>query len=164
VRLYRDYVSPETEFDDAFRQGYRLNADARAGKHVRFGLGARTARGGSAGAADSITGSASFEKMSRAALAARLRATRWTNDRMEGWLYAVDASGNLGERFRLGAEAGWRSEDSLLSSDLGDDVSWLGVTFDADLTRRLFATFSIDKSHGTFEDVLQAYATLAYRF
>jgi len=164
VLLYRNFVSPETEFDDAFRRGYWLGADMRSGQHVRFGLSGRTADGGSAGNADSLTGSVTVDRMTRADLSARLRATWWSDDRLEGWLYAAGFGGQIGERFRLGIDTGLRAEDSLLNPVLSDDVWWLGLTFDADLGRRFFATLALDRSEGDYEDVTQLYASFAYRF
>lgn len=164
VRLWRDALTPETDFDDAFRRGYWLGADARAGKHLRLGVNGRTSRGGAAGSADSFTASATVDRMTRADLSARLRTTRWTNDRLEGWLYAAGVDGSIGERFRAGVEAGRRSEDSLVNATTGDGVTWVGLTFDAVVARRLFGTVTLDRSSGDLEDVTQLYATLAYRF
>lgn len=164
VRLYRDFVSPVTAFDDAFRRGAWLGAFARAGDHFRFGLHGRTSRGGDAGTAEAVTATAGVERLTRADLSVRLRATSWENDRLEGTLLALELWTGLGERVRLGLEGGVRDEDSLVNPLFGDRVTWYGVSLEADLGKRVFATLTLDRSDGDLEELSQLYATLAYRF
>ena len=164
VRLYRDYVSPETEFDDEFRRGLWAGAAAGLGEHVRLGLYGRSYDGGDAGSADSYTATFGVDRMTRADLAFRLRGTVYENDRLEGNLYAADVATNLGSHVRLGVEAGLREDDSLLNPNLSDEVLWYGALVDFDLGRHLWSTLSYDHSDGDYEDVDQLYATLAYRF
>src|SRR5512146_486454 len=49
VRLYRDFVSPETEFDDAFREGVWGGADLTIHQRIRIGGNAPMSRGGASG-------------------------------------------------------------------------------------------------------------------
>jgi hypothetical protein len=46
VRLYRDRLTPETDFDDIYRQGAWLGSDAQFVKHLRVAAEVRTTAGG----------------------------------------------------------------------------------------------------------------------
>lgn len=164
VRLFRDRVTPVTEFDDAFRRGVWLGGQVGVGSHLRLGACGRTWRGAVAGSADSWTGTASFVRMTPANLDVRVRGTRYENDRLEGWLWSVDSSVDLTRRARVGVQIGTRDDTSLLNPDLDDSVTWYGLDLDVDLGRRLFATPSLERSEGDLEEVDQMYATLAWRF
>lgn len=163
VRLYRDYVSPETEFDDAFRLGVWAGVNGRCGRHVRLSAYARSNSGGDSGSAESYTGIATFDGLA-AGLDARVRATRYTGPRLEGWLYVAGAGLDLGSRCRIGVDLGLRQDRSPINAALDDDVLWLSANFDMDLGRRLWGTVGYDHSNGDYERVDQLYATLAYRF
>jgi len=164
VRLFRDRETPATAFDDEFRRGVWLGATVRAGDHLRLGLQGRTYRGGDAGDADSYTASAALTRLTRADFALRLRATRYQNERLEGWLYSGEVSTNLGRRLRIGLLGGLRDDQSPLNPDLDDSVTWYGVDLDLDVGRALWVTLSAERSEGDPEEVTQIYATLAYRF
>lgn len=163
VRLYRDYVSPETEFDDAFRLGVWAGLNGRCGKHTRLSVYARSNSGGDAGSAESYTGLATFVGLA-AGLDARVRVTRYTGDRLEGWLYAAGVGSDLGSRFRIGGDLGLRQDRSPMNSVFNDDVVWFAANFDVNLGRHFWGTVSYDYSSGDFERVDQLYVTLAYRF
>jgi hypothetical protein len=164
VRLYRDRVTPVTEFDDSFRRGAWAGLSARAGRHLRFAVSGRQSSGGTAGDATSYTGNVAFVRWTRLGIAFRARATRWENDRLEGWLYlgsvSIDPLPGLG----VSLEAGVRDETSLLNAALDDQVTWFGLDLDADLPGNLWATLSFERSEGDFEEVDLLYATIAWRF
>ena len=164
VRLYRDYVSPETDFDDASRRGIWAGGTATVGEHFRAGLSARVNRGGDAGSSDAWTGTLGGVRLTRFDLETRLRATRYETDKLEGTLLAVNVSGRAGPRVRIGVEAGQRVEDSALNSEFDDTVQWYGASVDVDIARRLWGTLTFDHSRGDREDVDQLYASLAWRF
>jgi hypothetical protein len=164
VRLYRDYVSPETDFDDAFRRGIWLGANARMGDHFTAGFSGRNNSGGDAGSAKSYTATFGAARLTSFGLAVHARATRYESDRLHGQLFAADVALDLGSHVRMDVEGGMRSDESELNSALDDDVVWFGASVDVDLGRRLWGTLTLDRSQGDFEDVDQVYATLAYRF
>ena len=62
VRLYRDFLSPEIEFDDSFRQGTWGGAQLSLG-HLLAGFDTRTSTGGSSGSSDSWTASAGLTRL-----------------------------------------------------------------------------------------------------
>lgn len=162
--LWRDFESPEQQFDEIWRRGYWLGAEGDIGEHVRLGLSGRTSERGPAGESQSYTLRAGAHRLTRADIAVRLRGTHFENDRNEGDLYSLSASGNLGYRVRLGLSGGVRDETSLLNEDLSDSVTWYGLDLDVDLGNRLYLMLWGEHSKGDFEDYRQLYTTLAYRF
>jgi len=164
VRLYRDRETPETAFDDEFRRGLWVGADFKAGRHLRFGLQGRGYGGGAAGEAKSVGGTVGLVSLTGADLSLRLRAARYENDRLDGWLGSGDASIDLASRVRLGVAAGLRDDRSRLNPLLDDSVTWFGVDLDVDIGRRLWATVSAERSDGEFERITQLFVSLAYRF
>jgi len=164
VRLYRDRVTPVTEFDDAFRRGGWAGVRVRTGRHLRFGLTGRSSSGGTAGTATSYTADVGVVRLTRVDLGVTVRATRWDDDRLEGGLYSVRVSIDPVPGIGIAVEGGVRDETSQLNPELDDTVSWYGLDLDFDLARGLWATVSWESASGDFEDVDQVYATLAWRF
>lgn len=164
VRLYRDRVTPATDFDDAFRRGAWLGGSVNIGKHVRVGLDGRANRSGSAGDSNAYTLKLGARRLFARNGAVRLRSTRYENDRLEGWLHTVDLSIDVVSRLRVAVIGGVREDDSLVNSGLDDSVTWYGLELDVDLGRRLYLMLSAERSEGDYEEFDQFYATLAFRF
>jgi hypothetical protein len=164
VRLFRDRVTPETEFDDEFRRGLWLGGHARLGQRLDVGLEARTFGGDGSADADSYTATFGARRLTSRSLSTGLRTTRYENERLEGWLYGLDVSLDLGMRVRLGFQGGVRDDEWLMDDELSDTVTWYGIDLDVSLARRLYLTLSAERSDGDFEEVDQLYLTLAYRF
>ena len=66
IRLYRDFVSPVTEFDDRYRRGSWIGADRRA---------------------DATTLTLGLRRLTTISLDLSTRSTRYTNAQLEGWLH-----------------------------------------------------------------------------
>lgn len=164
VRLYRDRVTPVTDFDDRFRRGAWLGGAVDMGKHFRVGLDGRANRSGSAGDSDAVTVRLGAHRLTSRNGSVRLRTTRYENDRLEGRLHSIDVSIDVGARIRLAVLGGVRDEESLLNPALDDSVTWYGTDVDIDLGRQLYLVLSAERSDGDFEAVDQFYATLACRF
>ena len=78
VRLYRDTQNPETSFDDAYRQGYGGGVQLTARK-AYVGGDWRRSTGGTAGAADSYTGTLGLDRFTPLKLGFSARATWYQN-------------------------------------------------------------------------------------
>jgi hypothetical protein len=87
VRLYRDQVTPETEFDDHHRRGGWAGASLAAGKHLRLGAEGRLSGGSSWGTSRSYTGSVDLVRFAPLRADLRWRTTRTTGDETAGWLH-----------------------------------------------------------------------------
>jgi hypothetical protein len=164
IRLYRDVETPETEFDDDFRRGLWAAVSRDAGRHVRLGVEARTYDGGGAGDADSWSANLSVHRLTSRNFSARIRVTTYENERLEGRLYAADASLHVSTRVDVGLSGGLRDDENLINPLFDDDVSWFGVDLDVHMGRALYLTLWLERAEGDFEEVDQAHATLAWRF
>ncbi|MBP7149514.1 MAG: hypothetical protein KBD01_18455 [Acidobacteria bacterium] len=164
VRLYRDRVTPETEFDDSYRRGVWLGSDFEFGPRLRAGLEARTNAGGDAGGADSYSVNLGVRELTSWRIGARTRSTRYSNERVEGWLHSLTIGRPLGQRANVGLTAGVRDETARREGVLAGRVSWYGLDFDVLLGRRWFFLLSAERTSGDTEDNDQAYTALSYRF
>lgn len=171
VRLYRDYISPETEFDDAFREGVWGGADVTLFRRVRIGGDARVSRGGSAGAAEYYTGSFSLERLTRAHFDARVRATRFRTDRTVGWLTAWTLGAEPFRALRLEVNGGLRSQRALADSAAVlaapaplADAGWFGATVDVSIGRSWYVLISGTRDGSGSDLTRQIYASLVWRF
>jgi hypothetical protein len=164
IRLYRDRVTPITEFDDSFREGVWAGLSVKVLPRLRIGLDGRTNSGGSAGDSDSFTLTVGASGYTSRALGIHTRATRYSNSQVEGWLYALDAGFDLSRQARLSLVAGRRDEDNLTTIPETSALNWYGLDLDVQLGRRWYLTLSGERTDGDLEEVDQYYATASYRF
>jgi hypothetical protein len=164
VRLYRDFVSPETEFDDRYRQGAWIGAEGRAGKHFDYGVSFRRSDAGGDDNADAATLTLGFRRLTAWGLDLRTRSTRYTNPHLEGWLNSLSVSSNLGTRCRLEAYGGLRDETVLDSWIPEERHTWYGLNWDFFAGRHWMFTATGEKNQGQSEDNTQFYGTVSYRF
>jgi hypothetical protein len=174
VRLYRDYVSPETEFDDAFREGIWGGASLVVLRTLRLGADARFAQGGSAGDAAYYTGSLSVGPSSRLSIDARLRSTSYSTDAFTGWMHAFSAgTAPFGDELRFEVNGGFRTQQLKpgvssaanpgLSAGL-NQAQWFGGSVDVSLGRSWYVLLSGTRD-GTGVDLTnQFYGSLVFRF
>ena len=174
VRLYRDYVSPETEFDDAFREGFWGGASFVVRRAFRLGADARFARGGSAGDASYYTGSFSYTPPSRLSVDARLRSTIYSTDAFTGWLHAFSTSAApFGDALRLELNGGLRTQklrpgvstaaNPGLSAGL-NQAQWIGASADVSLGRSWYVLLSGTRDGAGADLTNQFYGSLVFRF
>jgi hypothetical protein len=173
VRLYRDYISPETEFDDAFRQGVWAGASAVFLQRIRIGGDARMSRGGVAGDASYYTGSFGLGPMTAFGLETHLRSTSYRADRAAGWLNALSVGAQPFELARVEVNGGWRTQHLVDTTTSGATTSpiillpnaqWIGASVDVSLGRSWYVLFSGTRD-GTGVDLTnQLYCSLVFRF
>lgn len=164
VRLYRDFISPETEFDDSTRRGYWAGFDTRVFDRFGVGVDARRSDDGAGNNADSYTLRLRAFRLTSRDITASTRSTRYTNERLEGWLHSLSVSADLGARMRLGLNAGTRSETAKDMAIASGRLNWVGVDFDVLFSRHWMFLIDIEKNSGQSESNQQLFATLTYRF
>lgn len=172
VRLYRNYVSPETEFDDAFRQGYWGGATVHWLRPVRFGGDVRASQGGSAGDAVYQTATASVDPVTSARVGARLRSTHFRTATATGWLHSWSASTEPLAVLRLEVNGGARLQrrratpgDSTSVDAPLPDARWIGVAADVSLGRSWYVLVSATRDRGgSATGTQQLYAGIVLRF
>jgi hypothetical protein len=177
VRLYRESINPETQFDDAYRQGYGGGVQL-TGSRVRLGGDWRRSTGGTAGGSNSYTGSFGLDRFTPLRLGFSARATFYQNQndstlgnpgarRTTGQLY----SGRLGfdplRLIHVDLNAGLRREDNPNNTTL-QKSTWYGADIDVALARAWFISFSAlrqqDPGNPGTSATTQLYGSVAWRF
>ncbi len=164
VRLWRDYISPETDFDDSYRQGEWVGVDARFGRHFSGGLDARRSDGGDAGTADAYSLRLAVRDLTRMGIDVRGRATRYENPYVEGMLYSLSAGARLASWTGLLLHGGLRDESARTLTAPDGTLKWIGLDWDVNLGRRWLFMISYEHTTGQDEGTEQLYTNLSYRF
>lgn len=164
VRLYRDFVDPETEFDDTFRQGGWAGVSVNAGSHVRLNTDARQSRGGTGNDARSYTGSLGVFRLTPLGLGAQLRTSAYSGSVAEGKLMSGSVELNPWNRFRLEASGGTRLDTRPLSDVATRKLAWQGLDLDFGLGRSLYLMFSAYREKGDAGRSMQGYTAISWRF
>jgi hypothetical protein len=168
VRLWRDSVTPETVFDDAYREGMWAGFSLSPASIFHFGADARISGGGTAGQASAYTGWLQTAGQMPMQGLLRLRATRYTSLRSDGWLYAINFGMTPVWRLHFNLNGGVRRETNpnVLAGlpDIQTQVRWYGLDMDVGLTRSWFLLFSGMQTYGGVETNQQVYSSLSYRF
>jgi len=173
VRLYRDYVSPETEFDDAFRQGVWGGANLSIHQRIRIGGDARTNRGGAAGDAAYYTASLGLGPISRLRFDARARSTSFRTARSAGWLHAWSIAADPLDIGRFEINGGLRAQriaggaapsTTLTPITALPNARWIGASIDVGIGRSWYLLASATRD-GSGDDLTnQLYGSLVFRF
>jgi hypothetical protein len=170
IRLWRDFVSPETEFDDRFRTGAWAGASIRAGGMLRVASDVRSSDGGVGGGRALATGgSVALGPVARV-VSAQARTTRYRSPLLEGWLHSGSISVAPGDGlFRLEAEGGLRSEHdrpgATVTGTVGESrLWWAGLNADVSLGRSWYLALTATRSTGGWDSTDQVYASLTWRF
>jgi hypothetical protein len=164
VRLYRDVVSPETAFDDAYRQGAWLGVSLRPAPRYRVGLEARSSRGGVGGEATACSAFVNLDRLTGLGVGVRTRGTRYINPQVSGWLGSGAVTADPSPWLHLELNGGLRSERDALADPVRTSVSWIGTDLDATLARAWYLTVSTTRQRGGFDGNDQIYAGLSVRF
>jgi hypothetical protein len=164
VRLYRDVVSPETAFDDAYRQGAWVGISLSPVARYRVGLEARSSRGGTAGEATAYSAFVNLERLTALGVGVRTRATRYLNPQVSGWLGSGAVTADPRPWLHVELNGGVRSERDVLADPVRTWVTWFGTDLDATLARAWYLTLSATRQRGGFDGNDQIYAGLSVRF
>jgi hypothetical protein len=164
VRLYRDRDTPESEFDDGYRQGWAGGVDVRALRFLRAGLGFTQSTGEMAGDSRSYTLTLRALLRSPLVLGLNTRSTRYTGPWVDGWLNSLGVSRRISARLDAELYGGIRSETRSLGLTTENRISWWGLNLDLSLARGWYLLLSAESTSGAGEDNNQAYASLSYRF
>jgi hypothetical protein len=166
VRLYRDVVSPITQFDDAFRKGYFAGIGFKLGNAARLGFDARASQGSVVGTADALTGSLAFFRLTPAHLLLSLRATRYTGTQSNGWLYSGVLGIPITGALRAELNGGLRNETNMLglTGATANNLNWFGGDLEWNLTNSWFMSFSAIWENGDSQNDTQLYGGVSYRF
>lgn len=164
VRFYRDRQTPETEFDDAYRQGYWAGLRARPLRWLDLGLRGRTRLRRDYERADSgdLTVGLVDRKWSRARLDSRTAVYR--GELVEGWLQSLRLSVPVHARVRAGVFGGVRSEDGRKTDLMNGTDPWFGLDVDFTLPHDVWLSASLETSYDGEEAYDQLWAGMGLSF
>jgi hypothetical protein len=163
VRLLRDRETPETEFDDRYRQGGWLGATVEPVRSVRVGGSARVRSGGAAGAAWTYSGSVEAFRLTSLRGSLRARTARVTSDVEEGWLHSFGLDATLWAGARAGVTVGTQRFTEIQTGGrrLTD---WQSVNVDLGLARRWYVLLSAEHDRDDAGSRVQSYSSLNWMF
>lgn len=165
VRLYRDFINPEIEFDDSFREGawggFMLSA---FGNRLRASGDARVSKGGTAGKATSYTGSFGVARLTTLGLGAQLRTTVYDGLMAAGALRSASLEVSPYGVIRLQASAGMRDDHSPLAPDADRRTKWFGGDADLGLGRSLYLMLSTYQERQAQQKSIHSQVSLSWRF
>ncbi len=164
VRLYRDVVSPETNFDDTYRQGAWAGVSLRPARRLRVGLDTRLSSGGSTGTANSYTLSLGVDRLSGLGASLRTRTTYYTNPQLHGWLQSAALGFDPGTRLHFELNGGVRSERDPAADPAASSVTWIGTDLDITLARAWYVMVSATRQRGGVDAYDQIFGGLSFRF
>jgi len=163
VRLYRDAVTPEIAFDDAFRRGVWGGLALRL-RGVRVAFDARSSSGGTVGRTTAYTLNAGLTRVAGLGMGVRSRTTRYEGPRESGWLEALGVDFAPAPPLLVSLEGGLRLAHDPLADPTDRTVSWLGADVDVSLGRRWYWNGSVMHESGGLEATDQLFTGLSYRF
>lgn len=162
VRLYRDRLTPETEFDDRYRQGAWLGGSLEPLRILRFSGDVR--RSDAAGdRADSWSLSGELWRISRFAATLRARVSRYqgtlVDSRLTSFGLALDPVAST--HFELNGGIRQTGNPALT---VMDHERWEEIAIDASLAGRWYLSGSIEHDHGDAGATWQHTAGISWRF
>jgi hypothetical protein len=161
VRLYRDVVSAETAFDDAFRRGAWAGLSARAGR-FQAAIDARRSGGGRSGAAGSTTLSLGADRIALYGLSLRSRSTHYTSPGRSGWLQSLTVGIEPGGRGSVQLGGGFRTERAGAAGST--TTHWFSADADVNLAGAWLMVLSAYREQGASSGYDLLYAGLSLRF
>jgi hypothetical protein len=163
VRIYRDRETPESAFDDRYRNGAWGALQVGIGHGAAVGMQFRTRNGVGAGSMDSQTLRLQRVPIRWTSLRAGLRTTHYANPFVEGWLGSLAVDGRQGE-IDGRIEVGLRQDDAK-NAALNDDLAWwVSAEAEARLSARWSTTLVWDHYGGSDDGRETVYSGLRYRF
>jgi hypothetical protein len=163
VRLYRDLVTPITEFDDAYRNGEWIGASLEASKYVRLDGDARHRGGVPTDRSDAWSAGGQVSRIGFWNAAARARYSTFSSLTLTSSLTSLGLGIDPLSAMHIEGATGRRTSLSLVSKS-GEIVNWTSVDFDLTLARRWYVNGSIERDKGGTSNLTQEYVGLSWRF
>ncbi len=163
VRLYRDFLTPDVAFDDAFRRGYWGGA-AISVPHLYASIDSRISDGLTVGRNQSSTASVSLTRFSRLGLGMRARATQYDGPTVSGTLTSASFELDPWGRVRVEATVGRRDDRRAQTGMVPARTTWVGFDADAGIGRSWYLMASSYREIGNSERLLQQYLGLSWRY
>lgn len=163
VRLYRDRTTPETAFDDSYRQGAWAGGSIDVSRTLRVLGDVRLHRGGTSGTGHSWSAAAEASRLCPVLTRIRGRYARYRGEETASDLVAAGLGLDPLPALHLELEGGTRSTSDQLSG-LEDRELWESAAVDWSLGWRLLLTASVEHGHGDLENRFEELVGLSWRF
>jgi hypothetical protein len=163
VRLYRDAVDPQTQFDDAYRRGVS-GGFTLLGRRVRVGADVRRSDGGGGGTATAWSGTAGLDRFTPLHLSLSSRATWYSNPSLSGQLYSIRVGGDPYGPLHIEVNGGIRNEDDPAVVPAQRHITWYGGDLDLSLARGWFLSLSGSQEQDPDGTTTQFYGSMTWRF
>jgi hypothetical protein len=163
VRLYRDRLTPEIEFDDRHRQGAWVGSAVDVARYLRFAADARWSGGGAGGEYRSWSASTEAYRLPVLQAGVRWRSTRFSGAVARGWLHAVGLAARPSGATRIELSGGARTTTDAFSL-LESRARWEELDLDLGLGRGWYLLLSGQRDHGDGSGTTQGQASLSVMF
>jgi hypothetical protein len=160
VRLWRDRETPETEFDDRYRQGAWLGAQVDWTDLLTNAVEVRTGSGGER--TDAWSASGELHRATRWRALLRVRVASFTAQQTESGLWSLAAGFDPESRSHVEVSHGSRWTRDRVSG-FGDTERWTGVDVDFALGQRWYATGGFERLTAPSGSTRQVQAGLSVR-
>lgn len=160
VRLWRDHETPETDFDDRYRQGAWLGATVEPDPRLRGGVEYR--RGSAASTSDTWSVHGELRRSGRWRESLRARWSSWSSGELESelWSFALGVDPLVGSHLEL--STGMRGTTDRLA-ELDETERWHGLDLDLALGGRWYVSSSFEAQHGISGTTRQLQGGLSVR-
>ena len=162
VRLYNDRETPESDFDEAHRQGWSGGISLYPLQQLTLGSDYRI-NGSGADRSDAATCTWRMTPIPGWSLDLSGRHTRFQTPLSEGWLHSFSCGTGLGSNRHLEAHTGMRNEEARNATALRTDTRWYGASLDIGVGRWLYLLLSGESTRGDIEKNDQYYLSLSYQ-
>lgn len=160
VRLWRDRVTPETEFDDRYRQGTWAGAALELAQHVR---GSGEYRNGSGGErSDTWSVSAELYRITRWQASTHSRFSAFTSPGLQSQLMSFGVGLDPKPQSHVEFNLGTRSTRDVLSG-IDETERWQGVDLDLSLGARWYVNGGFELQQGLAGSTRQLQAGISVR-
>jgi len=180
IRLYRDYITPEVEFDDTLRRGAWVGFTQRIKKWGRIGIDAKNSKTELAGDAQTYTLLMGVHGLTRTNFALGYRGTAYFNDTLDGRLHSLNTSVSATRNIRVILNGGLR-QDTFAAVPFPDgqvdpstappidpaaetQLVWYGVELDFNIGKHWFLMVSGERTQSDTEEYDQSFLAVTYRF
>ena len=164
VRLYRDYITPATQFDDLYRSGGWIGGSLEGGPHLRFDGDFRKRGGSPLDQSTAWSSGAQFMRMGIWNLAFRGRYSQYNSSTLLSRLTSFGASVDPVGSVHVEGSGGTRSSINNGFTSATENVVWMSGDLDLTLARRWYLNANIEHDRGTVSNITQEYVGLSWRF
>ena len=164
VRLYSDYVSPVTQFDDLYRSGGWVGASLEGGPHMRFDGDYRVRGGSSLDRSTAWSSGAQFMRMGLWNLTFRGRYSEYNSLALISRLTYLGTSIDPIGALHFEGSGGTRASINTSFVGASENVVWVAADLDLTLARRWYVNANLEHDRGTVSDITQEYVGLSWRF